>query len=86
MITAKNPISRESFLSADRTSCKEYGEPIYLSCFCEDDNLLSQWRAYGTSGGYSLGFQFSFNDFISFLGFKPEPSTYTAKWVKVEYD
>lgn len=26
--------------------------PIYLACFCESDNLLSQWRAYGQSGGY----------------------------------
>jgi hypothetical protein len=29
---------------------------IYVSCFCEQDNLLSQWRAYGQKGGYSLGF------------------------------
>jgi hypothetical protein len=25
--------------------------PIYLACFCEQDNLLSQWRTYGQSGG-----------------------------------
>jgi hypothetical protein len=29
---------------------------IFVSCFCEEDNLLSQWRAYGQKGGYSLGF------------------------------
>ena len=29
---------------------------IYVTCFCEEDNLLSQWRAYGQKGGYSLGF------------------------------
>jgi hypothetical protein len=28
----------------------------YVSCFCEQDDLLSQWRAYG-AGGYSLAFQ-----------------------------
>jgi hypothetical protein len=28
----------------------------YVACFCEDDNLLSQWRAYGQNGGYSLTF------------------------------
>jgi hypothetical protein len=25
--------------------------PIYLAYFCEDDNLLSQWKTYGQSGG-----------------------------------
>ena len=24
---------------------------VYVSCFCEDEDLLSQWRAYGASGG-----------------------------------
>jgi hypothetical protein len=28
---------------------------IYVSCFCDNGNLLSQWRAYGQSGGYSIG-------------------------------
>ena len=59
--------------------------PIYLVCFCEDDNLLSQWRTYGQSGGYSLGFMLPAPDFVSGLGFKPEPNIYTAKWVRVEY-
>ena len=30
---------------------------FFLTCFCEDDDLLSQWRAYtGKATGYSLGF------------------------------
>ena len=29
----------------------------YVTCFCGNDNLLSQWRAYGQAGGYSLGFE-----------------------------
>jgi len=31
----------------------------YVTCFCEKDNLLSQWRAYaaGRSGGYSIGLE-----------------------------
>jgi hypothetical protein len=29
---------------------------IYVTCFCEDGNLLSQWRTYGQAGGYALGF------------------------------
>jgi hypothetical protein len=28
----------------------------HVVCFCEKPNLLSQWRAYGQSGGYSVGF------------------------------
>jgi hypothetical protein len=29
----------------------------FVACFCENDDLLSQWRAYGASGaGYSVGF------------------------------
>lgn len=29
----------------------------FVVCFCEDGDLLSQWRAYGTQGtGYSIGF------------------------------
>jgi len=29
---------------------------IYITCFCEEGDLLSQWRAYGKEQGYSLGF------------------------------
>jgi hypothetical protein len=28
----------------------------YLACFCNDDNLLSQWRGYAGLAGYALGF------------------------------
>jgi hypothetical protein len=58
--------------------------PIYLSSFCEEDNLLSQWRAYGSSGGYSVGFRVPAEGI--FYGLKPEPPVYTARCVKVEYD
>lgn len=30
---------------------------LYVACFCESDNLLSQWRAYSRSGGYAVGFR-----------------------------
>lgn len=34
----------------------------YVACFCECDNLLSQWRAYATGGGgYILGISFDNN-------------------------
>jgi hypothetical protein len=60
--------------------------PIYLACFCEDDNLLSQWRAYGKSGGYSLGFGVPADYRFKGQGLMSEPNIYTAPWVKVEYD
>jgi len=28
----------------------------YVVCFCQEPNLLSQWRAYSRGGGYSIGF------------------------------
>jgi hypothetical protein len=50
-------------------------EPIYLVCFCEDDNLLSQWRAYGQSGGYSIALDFPvLPAWPAGRGIKPEPS------------
>jgi len=87
----KNPPSQFA-LGVIRELSTVFGEvhgrlmtPIYLTCFCEDDNLLSQWRAYGQSGGYSLGVKVP-SDGISWAGLKPEPSIYTARWVRVEYD
>ena len=35
----------------------EEPEGVYICCFCEKDNLLSQWRGYGANGaGVSLEF------------------------------
>jgi hypothetical protein len=93
---AKNPRPEDSVtLGVTRGLRQFFGEdllnrnlirPIFLACFCEDDNLLSQWRAYGQSGGYSLGFRVPPNIVFAGEGFKPEPNTYTSKWVRVEYD
>lgn len=34
------------------------GYDVYLACFCEHDDLLSQWRGYpSTGGGYAIGFR-----------------------------
>ena len=30
---------------------------VYVACFCEDGDLLSQWRGYGSPGGYAIGFR-----------------------------
>jgi hypothetical protein len=29
---------------------------MFITCFCEEGDLLSQWRGYGIDQGYSLGF------------------------------
>ncbi len=64
---------------------KNLVHPIYLACFCEDGNLLSQWRAYGQSGGYSLAFKFfPFIDESRVL--RPESVAYTSRLIKVEYE
>lgn len=37
---------------------------VYVSCFCEEGDLLSQWRAYGADGGgFSIGVDFTKVDF-----------------------
>ena len=39
---------------------------VFVACFCESDNLLSQWREYADKGGgYSLGFEFSSSTRVS---------------------
>lgn len=29
----------------------------YVACFCEEGDLLSQWRGYASGGGYAIGFK-----------------------------
>ena len=36
---------------------KSRTEQVYVACFCEHSDLLSQWRGYGSSGGYAIGFR-----------------------------
>jgi len=56
---------------------------VYVCCFCEKNNLLSQWRSYGANGtGVSL--QFDPNGFSSIAG--PDcPSGLLRLW-KVFYE
>jgi hypothetical protein len=37
--------------------------PAYVTCFCEADDLLSQWRAYGASGGCSIEIDTAYIDY-----------------------
>jgi Protein of unknown function (DUF2971) len=44
------------------TPLHTFGQPFIVS-FCEDGDLLSQWRAYGRTSGFSFGFSpLSMND------------------------
>jgi hypothetical protein len=47
-----------------------WAHSIFVACFCEKDNLLSN----GEPGGYSLGMAFSTSD----TRLHPEPKTYTV--------
>lgn len=54
-----------SFLKSISSFIKGFGEVIYhvyVASFCEDENLLSQWRSYTLNGGgYNLGISIDTN-------------------------
>ena len=54
---------------------------VYVSCFCEGGNLLSQWRAYGQAGGYAIGFYATDLE----LGLRA-PGIFDTRLLKVTYD
>jgi hypothetical protein len=45
----------EHLLQIFATPLHTFGQPFIVS-FCEDGDLLSQWRAYGRASGFSLAF------------------------------
>ena len=46
--------------SLDSCTASSSGLEFYITCFCEHDDVLNQWRVYtGTSQGYALGFDAS---------------------------
>ena len=61
-------------------------EGVYICCFCEVDNLLSQWRGYGENGtGVSIAFDpYGFTRY-SGADMPPERLGLTRLW-KVFYD
>ncbi len=47
-------------LSVLQNNPREFGFDVYASCFCEREDLLSQWRAYSGHGtGYALEFDWN---------------------------
>jgi hypothetical protein len=55
---------------------------VYVACFCQRDNVLSQWRAYGQAGGYSIGFPVVDG---AIRNLTPESPSYTSLLTRVEY-
>ncbi len=43
------------------------GDHVYICCFCEADNLLSQWRGYAENGG-GVSIEFDPAGFTAFTG------------------
>lgn len=65
----ENDEGAQGFLRAMRMNVSALGvsHNVYLACFCEAPNLLSQWRAYtGSGGGYSLEFSFTDSTQLAF--------------------
>jgi len=57
--TSLNPIQMEFLSRISKSSPFESGGSVYSVSFCENGNLLSQWRSYrGHGGGYALGIDF----------------------------
>ena len=78
-------------LFSDPFSRLDKATQIYVACFCTKSNLLSQWRAYGQVGGYSVGFRLFGTGFPAdsnkiFGGLKPEHDHYRASLMPVIYE
>ncbi|MNO83586.1 hypothetical protein D3C76_749010 [compost metagenome] len=59
-IAAEENKEVKRFLENSLNSCSisSSGLEFYITCFCEHDDVLSQWRAYGGGAqGYALGFE-----------------------------
>lgn len=51
----------------------------FVSCFCEDGDLLSQWKGYGNGGeGFALGARFSWLLSLAASGFRLQKVIYDA--------
>jgi hypothetical protein len=68
---------------SDEAGREELVHSVYLACFCQRDNVLSQWRAYGQAGGYSIRFPVVDG---SIRNLAPESPSYTALLTRAEYE
>jgi hypothetical protein len=63
---------------------KQLEQPIYICCFCEHDNLLSQWRGYADNGG-GVSIEFDAEGFRQYSG-EDSPFGLTRLWRVVYKD
>lgn len=63
---------------------KQREQPIYICCFCEHDNLLSQWRGYADNGG-GVSIEFDAQGFRRYSG-EDSPFGLTRLWRVVYKD
>lgn len=56
-INAKARVARELLkrFEHEYLASRSSGASVAATCFCEDGDLLSMWRGYGTGGGYAVG-------------------------------
>lgn len=47
----------ESFVRLVVDNLERTSSRVYVTCFCERGDLLSQWRGYGSDHGYSIEFE-----------------------------
>jgi hypothetical protein len=59
------------------------GDQVYVCCFCQKDNLLSQWRGYAENGG-GVSVEFDPNGFTAIAG--PDCAYGLMRLWKVFYD
>ena len=59
------------------------GDQVYVCCFCERDNLLSQWRGYAENGG-GVSLEFDPHGFTTVTG--PDSAHGLMRLWKVFYD
>jgi len=66
-----------------------YMTHLYIACFCEDENLLSQWRSYSSNGGgYNVGIKIDSNTNYSInpTSFSKKPLIFLRKVIYIERD
>jgi hypothetical protein len=63
---------------------KQRDQPIFICCFCEHDNLLSQWRGYADNGG-GVSIEFDAQGFRRYSG-EDSPFGLTRLWRVVYKD
>jgi hypothetical protein len=69
-------------LSTEIASVRD--DQVYVCCFCERDNLLSQWRGYADNGG-GVAIEFDPSSFTSVTGSDSPPYGVMRLW-KVFYN